>query len=53
MSGVNGDGKIIHLCDLCGSSEAPHGRDKRAVIMNDPFTEQAKLNDITSQADGF
>ena len=29
--GVSGKGKIIHLCVLCASSEAPHLRDKRAV----------------------
>jgi hypothetical protein len=34
LTGVNGNGKIIILCVPCGSSEAPLGRDKRAVNIN-------------------
>jgi len=29
--GVSRKGKVVFLCDLCASSEAPQGRDKRAV----------------------
>ena len=40
--------------DLCGSSEAPLcGMQARAVIMNDPFTEQAKSNYTTIKLIGF
>jgi hypothetical protein len=31
LTGVNGNGIIVFLCVLCASSEAPLGRDKRAV----------------------
>jgi len=34
LTGVNGNGKTIILCVLCASSEAPLGRDKRAVNIN-------------------